>query len=262
MSRPPFCSLFSTASISLFLFCGVCSGDVTFTVTERPDNTSDPDPSPWLNRVDNATLFETEAAHILFATEVDTLPSTNSFGLGRETGTLTFDRVATGLEWSFSVTADETVDFPGSEAGGFTYNDQEGGDIFRTGALSPGDVGNFDNDDVTFRFLDGKPIYGFGFDLLDSNVSTGETLTVYDANDVLLAVFDLPPGPPGVINNFFLGVTSTVPIGSISFDENSGSDDIAIRDFRFATALAVPEPNSFLLAFFTVLGITSRRRAT
>lgn len=254
-------TLLALAFLSVSLLCHSGFAEVTFTVTERPDNTSDPDPSPWLRTVADVTLFETEAAQVLFATEVNVLPSTNSFGLGKDTGTLTFDRVNTGLGWSFSITADETVSFPGSETTGFTYNDQEGGNIFRTGTLSPGDVGNFDDDDVTFRFLEGEAIFGFGFDLLDSNVSTGETLAVYDRSDSLLEVFDLPPGPSGVINNFFLGVSSSVPIGRISFDENSGSDDIAIRDFRFATALAIPEPNCCLLGLFGMWPAIARRRS-
>ena len=219
----------------------VVSGQVVFTVTERPDNTTDPDPTPWLATVRNVTLFETEAENIMLASEVDLLPGLNENGLGRETGTLTFNGEETLLGWSFSITADATTGFPGNAATGFTYNDTEGGDIFRTGALSPGDVSNFEDDDVTFRFFGGEAIHGFGFDLLDSNVSLGESLLVYDQADLLLASFDLPPGPDGRINNFFLGVSSTEPIGRITFLENDGSDDIAIRDFRFATAIAIPE---------------------
>jgi hypothetical protein len=102
---------------------------------------------------DSPILFETEAENVLLAAEVITLPGTNENGLGRETGTLNFFDNDTNLGFDFSITADATVDFPNNPATGFTYNDNEGGDIFRSGALSPGDVGNFEDDDVTFRFF-------------------------------------------------------------------------------------------------------------
>jgi len=257
----------SKASISVKLFVAVFAlmistanaWEVVFTVTERPDNFSDPDASPWLASNPSAILFETEAANILSADEVDTLPGLNENGLGGETGMLNFFNDDTGLGFSFSITADATTAFPGDPATGFTYNDTEGGDIFRTGALSPGDVGNFDDDDVTFRFLDGQDIFAFGFDLLDSNTSAGESLVVYDKEDEMLAEFDLPSGPSGVINNFFLGVSSDAAIGRITFLENTGSDDIAIRDFRFST-VAVPEPTTFALLICSLTMVLSLRR--
>lgn len=235
-------------AFALFLFvvlglsCCHIQAQVTITVTETPGNTTDPDPSPWLELVDSPILFSTEAANVILANEVTTLrDEMNEFGLGGSSGTLTFDSANTGLGFTFSITADRTVG-SSDPAAGFTYNDQEGGDIFRTGALSPGDVSDFEDDDVTFRFLGGDEIYGFGFDLLDSNVSTGETISVFDKSDNLLADFELPQGPVGFINNFFIGVTSETAIGRITFDENSGSDDIAIRDFRFAKSVTqIPE---------------------
>lgn len=259
--------LFRLASIvfvvTLWLLCNSLLGQVAITVTEVPNNTADPDPSPWLQLVESPLLFETEAVNVMLADEITTpLGELNQFGLGGSSGTLTFDQANTGLGILFSITADTTVGSD-DEAAGFTYNDQEGEGIFRTGTLSPGDVGNFDDDDVTFRFLGGVPVLGFGFDLLDSNVSTGETVSVFDTNNTLLAIFDLPPGPDGIINNFFIGITSEVAIGRIAFDENTGPDDIAIRDFRFATALAsVPEPGTTGLLAICLLGtaMLSRKR--
>ena len=196
----------------------------------------------------------------MLADEITTpLDESNEFGLGGSSGTLTFNQANTGLGITFSITADRTVG-SADEAAGFTYNDQEGGDIFRTGTLSPGDVGDFDDDDVTFRFLGDASVLGFGFDLLDSNVSTEETVSVFDTTDNLLSVFDLPPGPDGLINNFFIGITSEVAIGRITFDENSGDDDIAIRDFRFATTLtSIPEPGATALLAIGSLGALVRR---
>ena len=57
--------------------------------------------------------------------------------------------------------------------------------------------------------------------------------------------------------NIFVGVKSDEPITRIVFDEDSGSDDIAVRDFRFGT---VPEPGSSILILTSCLMLLARCR--
>lgn len=142
---------------------------------------------------------------------------------------------------------------PSDVTTGFTFNDTEGTSIFQTGALSPGDINNHENDDVTFRITSGPALHGFGFDLLNSiqDGAIPETVQILGAGDVLLGTLAISQSTlGGTDRNIFIGVTSDTPITGIAFDEDSNGDDIAIRNFRFAETkvTAVPEPSSFAFA--------------
>ncbi|MEM9176970.1 MAG: thrombospondin type 3 repeat-containing protein, partial [Myxococcota bacterium] len=170
--------------------------------------------------------FDTEAANILLADEVTVTPSGNTV-VG--TPNLTFDRENTGLEWSF------TLESPTA----FTYNDNEGPGVFRSGALSPGDVNNGEDDDVFIEILEGPPLFGIAFEIVDSQVAAGtEFIRVYgpvagtgDSN--LLFTYEVPEHGLSAWQNRFYGIRSTVPIARVEYDEDVGGDDVAFRDVVF-----------------------------
>lgn len=242
----------------------------TFTVFATDNLSDDPDPSDWLATVGSVSTFVTEAPNIVLADEVLSTPTGNTYGLGGTTATLTFNSASTGIPWSFAVIASGSTS-PPDDTSGFTYNDNEGGPVYLTGTLSPGDIGNHENDDVTFIFTDGPALFGFGFDIVHTIAyANTETVQVFGDGDVLLGTLIVPqhsansPNPPttGSDINLFVGVTSDTPIKRIFFDEaasGDGGDDIAIRDFRFATA-AIPEPNTFALAIIAMSIAACQRR--
>lgn len=195
------------------------------------------DRAEWLT--DNAAIrFDTEAANIALADEVATPPGGNAAGLGGAAATLTFDKENTNLPWSFTLAAPGST-VPLNATTGFTYNDNEGGGIFRTGALSPGDVNNQEDDDIVIDITEGPPLRGIGFEILDNTVTAGqETISVYgpvpgtgDTN--LLGRLELPAG---TTSSFFVGITSSIRIARIVFDEDPGGDDVAFRDIKFPLA--------------------------
>jgi hypothetical protein len=241
-----------------------------FTVDETSNLSVDPDPSDWLATAGSVTTFVTSASNVALADEISSTPSDNTYGLGGTSAILTFDRANTGMPWSFTVSALGSTS-PTDDTSGFTYNDDEGGPIFLTGTLSPGDIGQHENDDVTFTVTDGPALFGFGFDIVHSiaNANT-ETVQVFGDGDVLLGTLNVPqhsansPNPPtaGSDINFFVGITSDIPIKKVVFDEaasGDSGDDIAIRDFWFAAA-TIPEPSTLTLAALALSGISYRRR--
>ncbi len=191
-------------------------------------------------------LFLTESVQIGQANEVSSAPSSNTFGLGPS---LTFEASQTGLSLDFDV---EALQIQGIAADGFTWNDDEGHAIFRTGALSPGDIDNGEDDDVEWEFLGGAPVHGFAFELLDNNTTTGESFSVFGPSG-LLGSFT----PPGTAGAQFVGVVSDQELVRASFDEDTTGDDIAIRDFRFSS---VPEPSTVALLGLGLLGIAVKGR--
>jgi hypothetical protein len=234
-----------------------------FTIVETSSLSDDPDPSDWLSMVGSISTFVTEASNVVLADEILSTPTNNTYGLGGTTATLTFNSASTGMPWSFTVSSFGSTS-PPDDTSGFTYNDDEGGPIYLTGTLSPGDIGQHENDDVIFTVTDGPALFGFGFDIVHSiaNANT-ETVQVFGDGDVLLGTLIVPqhsansPNPPtaGSDINLFVGITSDTPIKKVFFDEaasGDSGDDIAIRDFRFAAA-TIPESSTFTLATIALL---------
>ena len=226
-SRMHFSTILMIAISTLFLVGSPVQAQVKFT-TDRDE---------WLT--DNAVIrFDTEAANIALADEVATPPSGNTVGLGGAAATLTFDKENTNLPWSFELSAPGST-VPLNATTGFTYNDNEGGSVFRSGALSPGDVNNQEDDDVAILVTDGPPLRGIAFEILDNTVPAGaETISVYgpvpgtgDSN--LLGRFELPAG---TTSTFFVGITSSIRIAQVVFDEDPNGDDVAFRDILFPIA--------------------------
>lgn len=166
--------------------------------------------------------FDTTASNVGLANEVSGPPGNNA----ELSGILTFQSSNTNLCWDFDLTALQTpCDYP------FTFNDNEGPPIFRTGAISIGDINNCENDDFEFNIYSGPPLNAFGFLLFDNGYVPGESISIYDEGGNQIALFDIE----GLSGTTFIGIVSTCPISRIMFDEDSGGDDIGIKDFRFGS---------------------------
>ncbi len=166
---------------------------------------------------------------------------------------------------------------------------------FDTGQVPAGDPYNWDNDDFNIEITGGPALYAFAFEIVNNKkyvdttfnggASDGglysygrESLTIRDKEGHEFSISDkigeLPvipgyfndPSTPGdegkYSDNFddvrFIGIVSDTPITFLEFNEDSRSDDIGIRNLRFATnASPVPLPSPLLL-LLSALGILSR----
>ena len=179
------------------------------------------------NTIQQVETFEFTPVNVSLADEVDSQPGENA-QLG---SVLTFDSIHTGLSVSFVVTALEG-------GAGLVYDDQEGvGDEWDQ-ALSIGDINNRENDD--FRISFSSPVYSFSFILSDNSSTSGESITFYRGNTL---VDSLNSGIPASPTEAFWGFVSAEPFDRLEFDEGSGGDDIALKDFAFGQ---VPEPSVML----------------
>jgi hypothetical protein len=156
------------------------------------------------------------------------LGATGQVGVGP---TMTFPAAATGFLTPFQARAPNWTDISAHSAqwSGFVCRDQEvaGGERL----ISVGDVDNYENDDFELSADPpaGLSVFGLGITIYDNEVEAGENIRVYDEDDVLLDEF-IPLGPDRGYR--FVGIVSAVPISRFHFDENSGGDDIGVRDFR------------------------------
>jgi len=211
------------------------------------------DESAWNNDVSDIEVLDFTATNVALADEVSSPPGGNE-ELG---GVLTFDSANTGLSSSLTLIALESGDVD-DFGDGFMFDDNEGSGPEWDDALSVGDINNFEDDDWQITFDSGS-VFNFAWLLQDNNGNTGESFSVYDTSDSLLGTFNGIPATAGID---FVGVTSTVAIGRVEFDEDTGGDDIAIGGIRLSST-AVPEPSSFAVIGIAVTGLcVIRRRRT
>ncbi|MDY6839503.1 MAG: hypothetical protein SWH78_16175 [Thermodesulfobacteriota bacterium] len=183
------------------------------------------DESDWLAAAGNVEVFSVTSANVATADEV-TSPPIDFDPLGN---TLTFQAVNTGLSRTFILEALES----GAEI------------VFRNGSyveeLSIGAHEVHEDDDWQMTFSGGPALYAFAFELIvnnDPGVGGEESFSVYGLGGSLLDT-DSPPTSQGVRGGFY-GVVSDVPIGRVKFNEDTGSDDIDLAEFRFGGNDEVP----------------------
>ncbi len=220
---------------AVFLFPVVVAADTEFTT----------DFSQWQAMAPANDTFIFTSPNTGLADEVTSDPIGNAF-IGP---VLTFQGSNTGLDFDFQV---QTLEV----GAGFTWDDNEGDSDFND-ALSVGDIDNFDDDDFRIDFT--GTVTAFGFDLRDNDSSTGESFSVF-GDSGLLGTFSMIPADTG--SSFVGVVTDDGPISHVIFDEDSGSDDIAIRSISFSTN-AIPEPGSGSMVSMAMLfALCFRRRTT
>ncbi len=190
------------------------------------------DSAAWEAAVTDMEVFETTGENIALAEEVNITPVINA-QLGP---LLTFEADNTGLTASFILETLQTDD--SGEQAGFTFNETEQGAAVEgyEDALSVGDVGNWEDDDWALGLLDGASITAFGVEIRQSRFADGERLTIYSGG-LAVGEIDLSALPDSGNEDYFLGIISDVPFDSVGFDEDPDDDDIAIADFRFASAM-------------------------
>ena len=204
------------------------------------------DEAAWLSAVTDIETFNTTAANVALANEIASAPARNT----ALTNPLTFDATNTGLSRGFTVEALQN-------GANFTFDDDENAGNL-TGfdaALSVGDINNHDDDDWILTLTSGPAMSAFAFELGDSHDASGESLLV---GTTTVDISGVPTNPGGFQ---FIGVVASFNFTSVSMNEDSGGDDIAIANLRFATA-AVPEPLTASLFALGLLGAgaVSRRQ--
>ena len=183
------------------------------------------DLASWEAEVTDIETFVTKADNIVLADEVLSLSEVND----KIGSILTFDSYHTGLTRSFNL---ETLQ-SGAE---FTFNDHEGGVYLPnfTDALSVGDNDDFEDDNWKVSLENGS-ITAIGFEIRGSKFAPYESITLY-ADGSPIDTISLQSLAESGQGNYFIGIISDIPFDSIEFDEDNTGDDIAIADFRFATA--------------------------
>lgn len=206
----------------------------------------------WQNAVNNVELFETTSGNIALADEVSSAPGDHT-----DVGSiLNFQAASTGLSRGFSVaTLQSGSSFIFNEVSIPSYQN----------ALSVGLDGAYENDDWSLSLLDNASMNAFGIVIRDTRAGTlneGEYVQLY-FNNVLMDTVDLSSAFPAQVDeNVFIGFTTDYAFDRIDFNEEPDSDDIAIADFRFATAsgpgpAVAPEPAStaLFLSGLSTLGV-------
>jgi hypothetical protein len=175
--------------------------------------------------VQQTFTLTTTAANVALADEVGAPPADNQ-ALGY---LLTFDQSNLPDCRGFSLKAlTSTLSYA------LVFNDVEGTlPANFTDAISVGDIDDLENDDFEIGFpADEPPAYAVSFVVRDDGATAGEAVRVYGAGGALLATFTALPATV----NFTIGVVAGEPISRVTFDEDSGGDDIAVADISVGLA--------------------------
>ena len=203
----------------------------------------------WISATTNLEVFSFTSENMEKADEVPNPPLPED---DLTTTTLTFRSSNTQLARDFTLTAlskDHTWNFEDRGVSNF---------------LSPGDIdrvfdptlSNLEDDDFDVEITSSLPMTAFAFNLLGNDIQlvpVTESFAVFGPGGVLLGSTPLPVTGP--FEEIFLGVIADSPIEKLSIIEDAdGGDNIGIRNFRFGTAVRVPEPSTLVL-FLTSLAV-------
>ncbi|MHC4444240.1 MAG: hypothetical protein ACYTA5_16705 [Planctomycetota bacterium] len=191
----------------------------------------------WLQKVEEQggerVAFDTTAANILKAVEVDVPPTTNK-ALGP---TLTFLGSVTGYAFDFWL-KNKIAQTPL----GLVYDDNEfGGFDVGYNYISIGDVGQHENDDFEIGVAAGagSEVFAIGIFVDHNDNPHVESLRVENDQHIELVTFrhnvagvQLPKSG-GTDTGVFMGVVSPEPLSMIRYYEDDGGDDIRVKNFRF-----------------------------
>ena len=210
------------------------------------------DKSTWQSHVSSIEKHISSSSNVVLSNEVASAP-------GDETDLgflLTYDQVNTGLSRSFQII---TGSF--AEGATFIYNEKYMGSVHPdfADALSVGLGDSHEDDDWGLFLNDGSTMSAFGVNLRNNRAEAGETMSLYSGSN-LMATLDMSSiGSPGNTNDF-VGVTTDFLFDRVVYNEDPGSDDIAVADFKFAAV--APEPSSIMLfaSGLSTLGIFGWRR--
>ena len=180
----------------------------------------------WRAAVEEADMpwyqFLTSAQNVYMANEVLTLPGKNEW-LG---DILTWQADNTGFPFDFYLKSENE-----SPSNDLVYHDTESSGDFPNETISIGDIGNHEDDDFSLGMIGDSPVFGMYLYIGDNKVVTNEVAYIYaakpDSEEVRIAQF-FEPTPP------HFGIISNVPLRRIFYDEDTGGDDIYVKDFYFA----------------------------
>lgn len=203
--------------------------------------------------------FDTSAANLALSDELAAAPGSND-DIG---SVLSFDSANTGLSRSFILSS---VNVPATSPRGFTYSDNEGS-LGGANHLSVGDVNGvagsptptIDYEDDDFRVVTDISMTAFSFVLIGNDTNISESIQLFLGSSPVATLTGVPTTSSS--GEVFIGILSTDAFDTIIFDEDrtgDGGDDVAIQDFQFAEAAAVPEPGCSILV--TALGLVALRR--
>jgi hypothetical protein len=145
---------------------------------------------------------------------------------------LTFRVANTGLCGGFTLQSVQS-------GAGFTFDDDEAGAAWDA-ALSVGDVGDFQDDDFRLTFPTAS-FHAVGLLLVDNTQDAGEGFRVFGRGGLLGSLSGTSIPDSSGDGTTFVGVVATEPIEGVRFDEDAGSDDVAIRALRFGCATEDPD---------------------
>lgn len=209
----------------------------------------------------NVTFFTTASLWQAQTYSIQSLGTLSSdVGLAEEVGnpsgtdvllgnTLTFLSATTGLSRSFNLKTLQS----GAQ---FVFNDSTG--IWQN-SLSVGTHDVYEDDDWELNFLSGPALSSFAFELVNNDEGTSDSYSIYGAGNVLLATLSGTSIPTSVGDTTrFLGVVSDINITRIVYNDDTGGDDIGIRNMQFG--FAVPEPQTLFLFSLALLGVSYLKR--